>query len=94
MIWQLMQYYRSRFLPHFMDKKHPHARSIDGVMPRPVVERLMERVQHHLALLPVLRMGPPKVTIGHLGVFAAAKGAALLPMYKRYFSRAWNHFGA
>lgn len=67
--------------------------SIDGVMPRPVIERLMERVQHHLALLPVLRMGRPTVAIGHLGAVAAAKGAALLPTYKRYFSRAWNHFG-
>ncbi|WP_375449814.1 ROK family transcriptional regulator [uncultured Devosia sp.] len=68
--------------------------SIDGVMPRPVVERLLERVQHHLALLPMLRTGHPVVSIGHLGAGAAARGAALLPMYKRYFSRAWNHFGA
>ncbi|MDB5528791.1 MAG: hypothetical protein JWR51_1894 [Devosia sp.] len=68
--------------------------SMDGSMPRSVVERLLERVQYHLALLPVLRSGRPTVAIGHLGAFAAARGAALLPMYKRYFSRAWNHFGA
>ena len=68
--------------------------SIDGSMPRPVVERLLERVQHHLALLPVLRRGRPTVTIGHLGALAAVNGAAFLPLYKRYFSRAWNHFGA
>ncbi|HTN64231.1 MAG TPA: ROK family protein, partial [Devosia sp.] len=68
--------------------------SIDGVMPRPVVERLLSRVQHHLAQLPMLRTGHPLVTIGHLGAFAAAKGAAMLPTYKRYFSRAWTDFGA
>lgn len=67
--------------------------SVDGSMPRPVVERLLERVQYHLAMLPVLRSGRPTVTIGHLGAFAAAKGAALLPLYRRHFSRAWNHFG-
>ncbi|HTM78110.1 MAG TPA: ROK family transcriptional regulator [Devosia sp.] len=68
--------------------------SIDGVMPRPVVEHLLTRVQHHLEQLPVLRLGHPVVTIGHLGAFAAAKGAAMLPIYKRYFSRAWTDFDA
>ncbi len=68
--------------------------SIDGVMPRPIVERLLDRVQHHLELLPMLRIGRPTVAIGHLGPFAAATGAALLPLYKRHFSSAWNHFGA
>lgn len=68
--------------------------AIDGIMPRHVVERLLERVQYHLALLPALRSGHPTVTIGHLGAFAAAKGAALLPMYRRYFSRSWSHFRA
>ena len=66
---------------------------IDGSMPRPVLERLLERVQHHLALLPVLRSGRPTVAIGHLGALAAVNGAAFLPLYKRYFSRAWNHLG-
>jgi predicted NBD/HSP70 family sugar kinase len=67
---------------------------IDGVMPRPIVERLMERVQHHLALLPALRIGRPTVVIGHLGSLATVQGAAQLPVYNRYFSRAWNHFGS
>ena len=68
--------------------------SIDGVMPRPVIERLLDRVQHHLKLLPVLRAGHPPVAIGLLGASAAAKGAASLPLYKRYFSRSWTDFGA
>lgn len=69
--------------------------ALDGVMPHAVVERLLARVQHHLALLPVLRTsGRPTIVVGHLGPAAAAAGAAKLPIYKRYFSRAWNHFGA
>lgn len=66
--------------------------SIDGIMPRPVVERLLDRVQHHLALLPVLRAGRPTVVIGLLGPAAAVNGAASLPLYKRYFSRDWTDF--
>ena len=67
--------------------------SIDGVMPRPVIERLLARVEHHLALLPVLHVGRPEIVIGHFGSGAIALGAAQLPLYIRYFSRAWNHFG-
>jgi predicted NBD/HSP70 family sugar kinase len=67
--------------------------SIDGVMPRPIMERLLDRVQHHLDLLPALRAGHPNVTLGRLGAGAAAKGAAMLPVYKRYFSRDWDDFG-
>lgn len=68
--------------------------SIDGVMPRPIMERLLDRVQHHLVRLPVLRAGHPTVTIGLLGADATVKGAAALPLYKRYFSRAWTDFDA
>lgn len=64
--------------------------SIDGIMPRPVVERLLDRVQHHLALLPVLRDGHPTIAIGLLGASAVVKGAATLPGYKRFFSREWT----
>ncbi|MEO8685804.1 MAG: ROK family transcriptional regulator [Devosia sp.] len=68
--------------------------SIDGIMPRPVIERLLDRVQHHLKLLPMLRAGHPPIRIGLLGAAAAVNGAASLPLYKRYFSRSWTDFGA
>jgi len=65
---------------------------IDGVMPRPIVERLLERVQFHLNALPTLTVGKPVIAMGHLGAAAAAMGAAHLPLYHRFFSRAWTHF--
>jgi hypothetical protein len=61
-------------------------------MPRPIVERLLERVQFHLNALPTLTVGKPVIGIGHLGASAAAMGAAQLPLYNRFFSRAWTHF--
>ena len=67
--------------------------TIDGVMPRPIVERLLERAQHHLSLLPKVSAARPAVTIGRLGASAGAIGAAQLLVYKRHFSRTWSHFG-
>jgi len=60
---------------------------VDGVMPRPVVERLVSRIGDHLGRLPVTGLVIPPVVIGHLGSLAPAIGAAELPIYKRYFSR-------
>ncbi|KKB13559.1 hypothetical protein VE25_01175 [Devosia geojensis] len=60
---------------------------IDGAMPRPVVERLVERVVHHLGTLPSTSLGPPQVMGGRLGPLAPAIGAAELPLYRRYLSR-------
>lgn len=68
--------------------------SIDGIMPRPIVKRLLDRVLHHLQQLPVLLIGHPVIAIGSLGAFATAKGAALLPLHKRYFSQTWADFDA
>lgn len=65
---------------------------IDGVMPRPIVERLFARVQHHLALLPQASLEQPVLGIGHLGGSAAATGAARIVLFRRFFSRAWNLF--
>jgi len=65
---------------------------IDGVMPRPVVQRLLERVEHHLATLPAYRTDMPAVAMGHMGGAAAATGAAQLVLFRRFFSRAWNIF--
>lgn len=60
---------------------------IDAVVPRPVLDRLVESVTTELAQLPDLSGVKPLVTAGHLGALAPAMGAAELPLYKRYFSR-------
>lgn len=65
---------------------------IDGVMPRPVVQRLLERVAHHLATLPAFRNDRPELAMGHMGGAAAATGAAQLVLFNRFFSRAWDTF--
>ncbi len=65
---------------------------IDGVMPRPVVKRLVERVQHHLAALPPRGGELPRVVMGHMGGAASATGAAQLVLFHRFFSRGWNIF--
>lgn len=65
---------------------------IDGVLPRKVVKRLVERVEHHLATFPPLGDDPPRLAMGHMGGAAAATGAAQLVLYHRFFSRGWNIF--
>ena len=67
---------------------------IDGVMPRPVVGRLMERVEHHLATFPTHGADRPLVAMGHMGGAAGATGAAQLVLFHRFFSRGWNIFAA
>jgi predicted NBD/HSP70 family sugar kinase len=59
---------------------------VDGVMPRPVVARLVDKVQREVDAMPVLTADPPKVEMGRLGGAAAARGAALKPLWRRYFS--------
>jgi predicted NBD/HSP70 family sugar kinase len=65
---------------------------IDGVMPRAIVERLLERVHHHIVELPTTTADRPSVGMGLLGASAAATGAAQLLLFRRFFSRAWNLF--
>lgn len=65
---------------------------IDGVMPRAIVERLLERVRHHIVELPTTTADRPNVGMGLLGASAAATGAAQLLLFRRFFSRAWNLF--
>lgn len=65
---------------------------IDGVMPRAVVRRLVERVEHHLAALPLFGADAPRVAMGHMGGAAGATGAAQLVLFHRFFSRGWNLF--
>lgn len=65
---------------------------IDGVMPRPVVQRLLDRVDHHLAAMPRFGADRPAVAMGRMGGAAAATGAAQLLLFHCFFSRAWNIF--
>ncbi len=67
---------------------------VDGVMPRPVVERLLAEVHRHLDLLPSFTGKRPDVVMGRNGASAAATGAAQLVLFHRYFSRGWNMFTA
>jgi predicted NBD/HSP70 family sugar kinase len=65
---------------------------VDGALPRPVSERLIARVQDHLAVLPRYSGEPPQIALGINGHSAAASGAAQLVLYNRFFSRAWELF--
>lgn len=60
---------------------------VDGALPQDILNRLIGRVEAHLAALPTLTIDHPRVSKGMLGDSAAAMGAALMPMYRRYFSR-------
>lgn len=60
---------------------------IDGVMPKAIVERLVEVVRNSLAATPALTSEWPDISMGKLGNAAPALGASWLPMYRRYFSR-------
>lgn len=66
---------------------------IDGVMPRGVVHRLIERVRFHNEALPVLTSDRPIIQEGKLGGAAPARGAALKPMFRRIFSRDTTDIG-
>lgn len=65
---------------------------IGGVIPQPLVQRLLDRVKAHLAELPATGEGRPVVAIGQLGGSAAATGAAQLVLFNRFFSRAMDLF--
>jgi len=61
---------------------------IDSIIPAEIVERLIERVRVALGELPVAAYQEPDVVAGHMGALAPAIGAAELPLYRRFFSRA------
>jgi len=60
---------------------------VDGIVPRPVLQRLVAQLSHELAALPIASYTPPQVLAGHLGPLAPAIGAAELPLFRRFFSR-------
>ena len=63
---------------------------IDGLLPEPLLGRLIEATETALAGLPVGARPVPRLQAGQLGPVAAAVGAAELPIYRRYFSRAFS----
>ena len=60
---------------------------VDSALPGPIRARLVEKVRDQLAKRPTLTSEHPPVQQGQLGGRAPAMGAALMPMYRRYFSR-------
>lgn len=60
---------------------------IDGLMPPPIVARLVMELEAELRHLPITPHVPPQVLPGHLGALAPAIGAAQLTLHRRYFSR-------
>ena len=60
---------------------------IDGVMPKPLVERLLAETQRALSALPVLTFDRPRLIAGHLGHDAMPLGASFMPIFRKYFSR-------
>jgi predicted NBD/HSP70 family sugar kinase len=60
---------------------------IDGVMPKPVVDRLVAATQSEIEKLPVLTFDRPRLVTGRLGQDARPLGAAFMPIFRKYFSR-------
>lgn len=63
---------------------------IDGIVPAPIVTRLVEATQTAFADLPALGVETPRLVAGTLGPRAAPLGAAQLPLFRKHFSRELN----
>ncbi len=64
---------------------------LDGALPDAILERLLNATQRHIAALPTLTFDAPSIVRGHLRGAAPSRGAAYLPLYKRFFSRYLSH---
>lgn len=60
---------------------------VDGVMPRPVVERLVKSVSDAIDQLGGLTADHPAIAMGSLGDNASALGGAIRAIYRRHLSR-------
>lgn len=67
---------------------------VDGVMPRPIVDKLVAAVRLRSDELPVLTVHKPRIEEGRLGSGAPARGAAAKPIFRRLFSRDTADLGA
>lgn len=57
---------------------------LDGDLPRPLLETLIERVRALMAAAAPEAREPPPVALGQIGRHAAAIGAAILPLHENY----------
>jgi predicted NBD/HSP70 family sugar kinase len=65
---------------------------IESALPPEILRRLVEATRQQMGKFPVLGQSLPlPIIAGHLGRSGAAEGAALLLMYRRYFSRDFEH---
>jgi predicted NBD/HSP70 family sugar kinase len=60
---------------------------VDGVMPRPVVNRLVDMVRQQVNEYPQFTTENLRIEMGRLGGQAPARGAALRPIFRKMFSR-------
>lgn len=60
---------------------------IDGTLPEPVLQRLVDETRLSLTALPILTDDHPDVQQGAVGNLAAATGAAFRPLYRQFFAR-------
>ncbi|ODT81496.1 MAG: hypothetical protein ABS76_11680 [Pelagibacterium sp. SCN 64-44] len=60
---------------------------IDGLLPAPILARLIAQIQVELERLPVTGQALPHLRAGHSGAQAPAIGAAELVLYRRHFLR-------
>ncbi|MEO8757841.1 MAG: ROK family transcriptional regulator [Devosia sp.] len=64
---------------------------IEAALPERIRIRLVEAVSRRVLDVPSLGRNRPSVRLGHLGRSGAAQGAALLRLYRRFFSRELAH---
>jgi hypothetical protein len=67
---------------------------VEGALPRSMLERLVAATQRQIGEIPSFGRQRPPVIAGHLGRSGAARGAAQLLLYRRYFSRNLEHMAA
>lgn len=64
---------------------------LDGALPDPVLDRLIVAVTRDIEALPTLTFDAPTIAKGHLRSAAPCTGAAYLPLFKKFFSRALSN---
>jgi predicted NBD/HSP70 family sugar kinase len=57
---------------------------IDAILPRPVLDRLVEAVNDRFRIMMPLGLYAPKIVVGTIGRHAAAVGGAILPLYAMF----------
>src|SRR5262249_35687594 len=60
---------------------------LEAALPDPVIERLVAATVRQMERVPNIGQPRPQLRVGHVGGGAAARGAAELRLYRRWFSR-------